>query len=107
MLKNKLNFIVAGTEIGYIREIKFMKKFSVETNYLGWDEKYFYLEQRFVSDGKLHAYGLIKAVFLQKGKVADPEYIAGLLGVPSKSSALPEHMNLWKQMAIAKREYTA
>ena len=31
MLKEKLNFIVAGIEMGYIREIRFGKRFDVET----------------------------------------------------------------------------
>jgi YbgC/YbaW family acyl-CoA thioester hydrolase len=56
MLKEKLNFIVAGIEMGYIREIRLGKKFQVESRYLGWDEKYLYLEQRFMADGKIHAY---------------------------------------------------
>jgi YbgC/YbaW family acyl-CoA thioester hydrolase len=107
MLKEKLNFIVAGIEMGYIREIRLGKKFHVESRYLGWDEKYFYLEQRFIADGKIHAYGLVKAVFLQAGKKALPEEAATILGITPASDALPEHMALWKRLAVAKREFSA
>jgi YbgC/YbaW family acyl-CoA thioester hydrolase len=107
MLKEKLNFIVAGIEMGYIREIRLGKKFHVETRYLGWDEKYFYLEQRFMADGKIHAYGLVKAVFLQDGKKALPEEAAITLGITRSPDALPEHMALWKRLAVAKREFSA
>jgi len=106
MLKEKLNFIVAGIEMGYIREIRFGKKFDVESRYLGWDEKYFYLEQRFVVDGKISAYGLVKAVFLQKGKKAEPADVAHLLGISPASDPLPEHIDLWKRMSNAKRVYS-
>jgi YbgC/YbaW family acyl-CoA thioester hydrolase len=106
MLKEKLNFIVAGIEMGYIREIRFGKKFEVESRYLGWDEKYFYLEQRFIADGKIHAYGLVKAVFLQKGKKAEPGDVATLLGINPASDPLPEHIVLWKSMSNAKRIYS-
>ncbi|MBL4798946.1 MAG: thioesterase family protein [Oleispira sp.] len=107
MLKEKLNFIVAGIEMGYIREIRLGKKFEVETQYLGWDEKYFYLEQRFVADGKIHAYGLVKAIFLQQGKKAKPEQVAKILGIKQASEALPEHMELWKRLSNAKRNFSS
>jgi len=107
MLKEKLNFIVAGIEMGYIREIRWGKKFQVESRYLGWDEKYLYLEQRFVADGKIHAYGLVKAVFLQRGKMTAPEKVAEVLGIAHAPDALPEHMELWKRLSSAKREFSA
>jgi len=106
MFKEKLNFIVAGIEMGYIRELRLGKRFEVETHYLGWDEKYFYLEQRFVADNKIHAYGMVKAVFLQKGKIAEPENVANILGIEISSDPLPEHMGLWKSLAQAKRNYS-
>jgi YbgC/YbaW family acyl-CoA thioester hydrolase len=106
MLKEKLNFIVAGIEMGYIREIRYGKRFEVESRYLGWDEKYFYLEQRFIADGKIHAYGLVKAVFLQKGKKSEPADVANLLGISPASDPLPEHIELWKGMSNAKRIYS-
>ncbi len=107
MLKEKLNFIVAGIEMGYIREIRLGKKFHVESRYLGWDEKYFYLEQRFIADNKIHAYGMVKAVFLQDGKKALPEDAAKVLGIRQAPHALPEHMELWKRLGAAKREFSS
>lgn len=107
MLKEKLNFIVAGIEMGYIREIRLGKKFEVETHYLGWDEKYFYLEQRFIADEKIHAYGLVKAVFLQQGKKSEPNKIAQMLDIKQASEALPEHMELWKRLSNAKRNFSS
>lgn len=107
MLKEDLNFIVAGIEMGYIREIRLGKKFEVETRYLGWDEKYFYLEQRFIADGKIHAYGMVKAVFLQKGKKAEPNAVAKMLGIQTAKEPLPEHMELWKRLSAEKRNYSS
>lgn len=106
MLKNKLNFIVAGIEMGYIREIRLFKKFNVETTYMGWDDKYFYLEQRFVADGKIHAYGLVKAVFMQNGKLAVPAKVAEQLNLGTPAEPLPEHMELWQKLTTSKRFYS-
>lgn len=106
MVKHKMNFIVAGIEVGYIRELRLFKKFKIETCYLGWDEKYFYLEQRFVVDGKIHAYGLVKAVYMKKGKLAAPADIAELLKINPVSEPLPQHMALWQKLTSAKRDYS-
>lgn len=106
MMKNKLNFIVAGIEMGYIREIRWFKRFEVDTRYLGWDDKYFYIEQRFIADGKIHAYGLVKAVFMQKGKLATPQSVAQQLNIGQPPEALPGHINQWQAMAISKRAYS-
>ena len=106
LLKNKLNFIVAGVEVGYIREIKLFKKFQVETTYLGWDEKYFYLEQKCVADGKLYNYSLVKAVFTRRGKVMAPEQVLNLLPAEQRPNQLPEHMQQWKALTSAKRSFT-
>jgi len=106
MLGSKLNFIVAGIEMGYIREIRLFKKFEVETRYVGWDDKYFYIDQRFIADGKIHAYGLVKAVFMQGGKLASPSAVATQLNIGMPEEVLPEHMEQWQKMSIAKRAYS-
>lgn len=106
MFKNKLNPIIAGIEMGYIREIRFGVKFDVETRYLGWDEKYVYIEQRFVVGSNVHAYGLVKAVFFQNGKLKKPADVAHYLGVEKHCEPLPEHMELWKSLSQSKRKYS-
>ncbi len=106
LVKNKFNFVVASIEVGYIRELNLFKKFTVESTYLGWDEKYFYLEQRFVANGKLYTYGLVKVAFLHKGKIAVPEQAVKTLGIESTPNPLPEHFAIWKQLNAAKRAYS-
>jgi len=106
MLKNKINFIIAGVEVGYIREVRLFSKFEVETRYLGWDEKYFYIEQKIFSKGKLCNSSLVKAVFVQKGKVVAPDKAIDLLPISKRPSQLPEHLKLWKDLAAAKRNYS-
>lgn len=105
LLKHKFNFVVASIEVGYIRELNLFKKFTVESTYLGWDEKYFYLEQRFVADGKLYTYGLVKVAFLQKGKLVEPQKTIETLGLKINKQPLPEHFELWKRLNTAKRAY--
>lgn len=105
LFKNGLNFIVAGIDVTYIRELKLFQAFDIETEYVGWDEKYFYLEQRCLVNGKLHSHALIKAVYLQKGKIVAPTQVCNILGEGNVADTqMPKHMALWKELAVAKRE---
>ena len=106
MVKQKLNSIIAGIEMGYIREIRFGKPFDLETRFIGWDNKYVYLEQRFVVADKIYAYGLVKAVYFQRGQLIEPSAAMALLGVQQASQPLPQHMELWKTLSHAKKEYS-
>ena len=38
--------IVNASEFTYIRDIKPLRRFEIESRVVGWDEKYFYIEQR-------------------------------------------------------------
>ena len=106
LIRNGYNFIVAGIDIGYIRELNLFQAFDVETNYVGWDEKYFYLEQRCTVNGKIHSYALVKAVYLKKGKPVVPAKVLKAVGLELDDVKMPEHMSLWKSLASAKREYS-
>ena len=59
ILKHKWKFVVNAQEITYIKEIPPFSRFRISTQVLAWDEKYFYVEHRFSSKGKLHALSLI------------------------------------------------
>lgn len=106
LLRHGYNFIVAGIDIGYIRELKLFQNFDLETSYVGWDEKYFYLEQRCTVNGKIHSYALVKAVYTKKGKPVAPAKIFTALKMNVDAVKMPEHMELWKDLAQAKRAYS-
>lgn len=106
LIRHGYNFIVAGIDIGYIRELKLFQSFSLETSYVGWDEKYFYLEQRCTVNGKIHSYALLKAVYTYKGRPVAPSKVFKVLNLKVNTIKMPEHMELWKNLANAKRAYS-
>jgi len=107
LIHHGYNFIVAGIDVSYIRELNLFQSFDLETRYIGWDDKYFYLEQRCTVDGKIHAYALVKAVYTKRGKPVAPVKICKILDLDATNSQMPDHMALWKNLANAKREYSA
>ena len=55
--------VVSSNQITYLGMIRWGKPFDVQTKAVYWDEKYLYLEHRFVAAGKLRAVGIAKLVF--------------------------------------------
>ena len=105
MLKSGYNFIVAGIDISYIRELNLFQAFDIETTVLARDDKYFYMEQRCAVNGKIHSYALVKAAYIQKGKAIATQDICQAFN-SSLPTTLPQHISLWKESATAKRDYS-
>ncbi|MGO3299590.1 MAG: thioesterase family protein, partial [Pseudoalteromonas sp.] len=84
ILKRRWFPIVNATAITYIRDIKPMQRYTVSTRLVGWDHKYFYIEQKFYSERGLHAIAYVRGVFKRKKGVVSVEEmleVAGFDGV--------------------------
>jgi YbgC/YbaW family acyl-CoA thioester hydrolase len=57
--------VVAGETIKFKKSLKLWDKFSIETQVVGHDEKYFFINQKIVKDGEVMSYGLVKVRFLK------------------------------------------
>lgn len=82
--------VVTGESIGFRRPLTLFQRFEVETRVLGWDERSFYIEQRFIRDGEGIATALVVGRFLRRegGSVA-PGEVGTLAGIAA-SPELPE-----------------
>jgi YbgC/YbaW family acyl-CoA thioester hydrolase len=58
--------VVAGETIKFKKSLKLWDKFEIETQIKGYDEKYFFIQQRFLKEGDLMAIGLVKVRFLKR-----------------------------------------
>lgn len=69
--------VVAGETIKFRRSLKLWDKFTLQTKVIGHDEKYFFIQQRFVCRGEVMATGLVKVRFLKRkgGTVSVPEVL--------------------------------
>lgn len=82
LTKNDI-FPVLGSEmIRFRKSLKLFQKFAIQTQLLHWDEKYFYLKQKFISREEVYATAIVKARFLKKnGDKVDPKEIFKLLQI--------------------------
>lgn len=103
LVKHRVNLIVAGIEIGYFRELNLFQKFTVQTKFTGWDEKYLYIEQRFVSGGKICSTGLAKVVFVKGKKTLSPSEVFSEVGMEMPEMAAPDYVQTWKTLNVDKR----
>ena len=61
--------VLASQTLIFIREIKPFALVDIESRVLYWDEKYFYMEHRFLVEGRLHAKCVARIAVLKMGKV--------------------------------------
>lgn len=93
--------VVVAQSIRYRKSLELFDRFEIETTVLGWDEKAFLLQQRFLRGEECIAEAVVRARFLKKtrGSVL-PEEILALAGVTSPSPELPGWVKDWNENQI-------
>jgi len=95
-LRERLVPVVGAATIRYKRSLRPFRRYQLHTRFLGWDDRWFYIEQRFTRRGKLYAVALIKGMVRQGGVPVAPSQMAVASGLTPESPPLPEavqHVN--------------
>lgn len=103
ILKHKWKFVVNAQEITYIKEVSPFTKFRISSQVLGWDDKYFYVEHRVASKGKLHAIAHIRIAALQGRDVISMTEVMKTCGFDIEQPAEVEAIKIWKQLLDHKK----
>lgn len=104
IIKKKWMPVANAIEITYIREIKPFQRFTLHSRLLAWDEKYWYIEQKFMRGEKLLALTMVRGLFLKgRRKVAFDE-VAALLDTPPMRPEMPGRVTAWKNLLQEKRK---
>ena len=99
--------VLAAAEINFIRSIEPFQKFELVTRLVSWDEKYFYIDQKFEAGGKLCAHAYVKGVFLKKGRKLPNSDIAAAAGYNGAPPPVPDELRLWAELGNAKKQRAA
>lgn len=99
--------VLSAAEINYIRPLGPLRAFTLVTRILTWDEKYFYLEQRFERDGQLHASATVRGLFLARGRSVSTAELLRVAGIATPPPAMPAAVSHWKELTALKREHAA
>ncbi len=95
IFKNKLLPVVASEMIRFKKSLKPFQKFSLETQMIGWDEKWFFIQQTFFSKGEIIAEGIVKATLKNRKKPLSANQIINEVYPDSASPELPEKVIHW------------
>ncbi|MFI8632327.1 acyl-CoA thioesterase [Microbacterium sp. NPDC077663] len=76
--------VVAGQSVTYRKSLTLGQRFTLETRVLGFDDRWVYMEQRFVGGDVLYADAIVRARFLKRGggSVGHDELEAAVGGFP-------------------------
>lgn len=83
--------VVASEAIRFKKSLNPFQKFLIKTKCVYWDERYFYMDQRFEIKNQIAARALIKARFLRKnGERVAPADVFKLMEHPEVQAPQPE-----------------
>lgn len=96
--------VIVSESIRFKRSLQFMQSFNVETKIESWDEKDFYMTQKFMVGGSVYAVGYIKGRFMQRGRKGSAPTselfakVAHPYDGPSMSELAKNQFNIEKQL---------
>ncbi|WP_413583319.1 acyl-CoA thioesterase [Bdellovibrio sp. HCB288] len=90
--------VVVAERMRFKKSIKPFQKFQISTRLVHWDDKYTYIEHKFLVKGEPVAWGMIRARFLKKsGGLVSTEELLGVLGIPLQKPEMPAHLKAWAE----------
>lgn len=89
--------IVASALIRYFRPLNPFQKYRLKSRVVGWDEKWFFVEQRFERNGELIAIGLVKGLFRGRNGNVPIADVLKAVGVTHPSPDLPPAVQRWQE----------
>jgi acyl-CoA thioesterase FadM len=103
LLRHGWSPLVAASDLHFSGALRPFERYVLETEIAGWDERWFYLEQRFVARGIVRARGWIKGAFFEGRAAVAPVEVLKLAGVAASSPALPAPMARWAELHTSRR----
>ena len=90
--------VVAGQTISYFKSLNPWQRFEVHTRILGLDDRWGFLEQRFMRGDKLYARAIVRSRFLKKsgGSVSHDE-LESIFGALDQGAGIPEWVHEWSR----------
>lgn len=80
----------------FSRSLQPFERYVLETRLLGWDDKWFFVEHRFVSKGRVCAVVVVRFLMVtRKGPRPRPVEVLDMLGEATVSPTLPEWVAQW------------
>jgi hypothetical protein len=87
--------VIGDAMAKFRRDLRLFQSFDIHSRLLGWDERWMFLEHRFVRAGRVIGVVAIRGLFHARARQSG-EFL-GALGAPALSPALPRWLLQWHQ----------
>jgi hypothetical protein len=89
---------VVGDAIAkFRRDLRLFQEFHIDTRMLGWDQRWGFLEHRFIREGRVLGVVAIRGVFKGPNGAIEPGTLLSALGSSATSPALPTWVQQWNE----------
>ncbi|WP_421702472.1 acyl-CoA thioesterase [Aliiroseovarius sp.] len=95
VLDNKWGIAVAGGSIRYRKRVTAFQRIEMKTRLLGWDERFFYIEQSMWVKGACTSHVLLRTAVTSKGGAVPTAEVAGAMNLDPTSPTLPDWAEAW------------
>ena len=92
--------LVGGATIRYKLSLLPFQRYKLHTKVIGWDEKWFYIEQRFTRRNRTIAVGIVKALFRGNRRNVSPAECLQLIHVNIDPPEMPDRILKWLSMEV-------
>jgi acyl-CoA thioesterase FadM len=102
LLRQRWGIMVGGSTIRYRRPLRAFERFASKTRFVGWDEKWFFIEHRLEnSDGDLAAQAAVKGLCRGGRRNVPAAEALEAMGFATESPPLPEWIAAWAEASSA------
>ncbi len=86
--------VVGSTLIDYRRSLTVFQSYELRTKILGWDDRWFYVEQQFVSGSVVAARATLKTMMRSSEGAVPPSEALSVMKLSEISPALPDYVEV-------------
>jgi acyl-CoA thioesterase FadM len=104
--RRRWNPVIASLTVRFRRSLNLGQRFAIHTRLVCWDERWFYVEQRFVRGEDELARAIVKAAFIGPGGRVLPQQIVDASPWRLQSPPMPEGVRMWVEAEEAIRSDT-
>ena len=95
LVRNRWSPILGAATVQFRRELRPFQRFDLVTRVVAWDQKWFYIEQRFEVGGEVHARAQVRGVIKHGRRTIPPGDMMRAAGHDGPSPALPASFASW------------
>ncbi len=95
--KQKWGLMVAGNFTRYRRRLLLFQKFSIETEIVGYDDRWYYFYQKTIRNELIHSSALIRTAVTSKNGIVPAKDVTAAMGIPYAPS-VPDWVHDWIQL---------